>query len=1439
MRLCPWWLVFTLLLGGASGGARKGGTTTLLLHKRSRVRHEATPSLVRNAELLRSWSSQGQAVQLLVANVALATLRCLASMGQPRARAIQERLSRNLDDGLLAPLPEQSMPSISALLHLGVSLLLPLLLASFMETHGWIERWVRYRRAPSLQEADAVFIPSSQNGRGAVAKLRAAGHIPPSFRAQLLDPTNSTLLNLHPGPSPSCNSKSVGGARTFALEEREYLLLPRRGRKGRVNIIPVQPAVDGTLASRQDLMAHAARGLTSDQAAQRLTLYGTNTLALPLPSVAVLLARRFLGPFSLLQMSSQFLAVLEEHWFLPFARILSTVLSEGVQIARDVYSSKLLRDAAASPSPTSDARENPEWDRAFSRVRRDGNWTVISTAALVPGDVIALPSARSSGRPRQQYRVPCDCLLLEGAALVSEAAQTGESAPQSKTAWAGEHGAAFSCEKCRGNVLLSGSAVIQTTPSPHSPVTALVLRTGFHSSQGALLHKGTRSGAESTLAAHHNNDAHRLAALLTAWAFLCSIYVASQARARGRDSFSVAVQITRLALSVVPPELQCEVGYCVHSRVRQMARQSGIYCIEPGRLTAAGMVTVCVLDKTGTITADDMVVEGCYPGPCDAEAESLHSAHPVHRLGLLSSSLRNQACLASCHSLVLLRGESEGQGAEGGRLVGDPMEAATLQGLAGGPGRWACDGDCARLLQAGGTEGGDCAVLTPTRVFAFDPTSRLMTVVSAVNVTNAAHPLLAALGTSSPQPLSLVSTKGSPEAVLPRLHSSQREDPAFCRWFHATHRLLSQRGLRVLAVASRVDPTADVTAAQQAGAHEVGSDAAAQRRHYEHNLVFSSFLAFHCPVRADSAEAVGLLKAAGVEVVMCTGDGLGTAVHVARSVGVGFEGTSNSTSSGTRNNSNSGTATDYAELCLEEGVLLWRNADGEAIYRHGFSSGPRAQDEEEVGEDIKAKASLHGALLPMSAYELRVLGCQTLATTGPVLAHCLLSPALVRDVLHCSVFARVDPDAKALLVRAYQGRCRGAGGKGDGAAEVVLMCGDGSNDVGALRAADVGLALLGGFGLQNVEKDAAAPPSSTPSMPPPARKSAPPKAPFDRQAQTARVRARVEALAAAHRKSAQQQGRYTWGISEYFKALRETAREEWALGLALSANSTHASADASPSAGAVAALLGALPPPDNGGLSIGDASVAAPFTSTRPTLLCVVDLVRAGRAAQSQVVQAHLQVALDCIMCGHALSFGYLRGIHKSAKHYYVQVALSAILTAATEAVPLLGRHEMAGRPPPRGIFRPALLALLAAQSGGYMLVLWAALGMSPGLPPSLPSAPPTDGAGNRPDKAKFAPSRAATVAALVDLLRTALTPSLSHLGRPWQPAVSKVTALRLASRCGLEGLAMLVAVLCVRGVGLLDLVPLGWAGMRLGAMLALLTAALNAVARNTLYKLH
>ena len=58
------------------------------------------------------------------------------------------------------------------------------------------------------------------------------------------------------------------------------------------------------------------------------------------------------------------------------------------------------------------------------------------------------------------------------------------------------------------------------------------------------------------------------------------------------------------------------------------------------------------------------------------------------------------------------------------------------------------------------------------------------------------------------------------------------------------------------------------------------------------------------------------------------------------------------------------------------------------------------------------------------------------------------------------VYARLSPAQKEQIihsVKKFQDAC-------------TLMCGDGGNDVGALKEADVGLALLSGFGNANVDK---------------------------------------------------------------------------------------------------------------------------------------------------------------------------------------------------------------------------------------------------------------------------------------------------------------------------------------------------------------------------------
>ena len=119
----------------------------------------------------------------------------------------------------------------------------------------------------------------------------------------------------------------------------------------------------------------------------------------------------------------------------------------------------------------------------------------------------------------------------------------------------------------------------------------------------------------------------------------------------------------------------------------------------------------------------------------------------------------------------------------------------------------------------------------------------------------------------------LLAVKGSPEATLPLaeywLRGTERVpvDRALRSELLAKAREFGRRGLRVLAVCEReVEPGA-------------GFDLSRLEA-----LTFRGFIAFSDPVRPTSAQAVADLRAAGVEVVMLTGDHPSTAEAVAREV---------------------------------------------------------------------------------------------------------------------------------------------------------------------------------------------------------------------------------------------------------------------------------------------------------------------------------------------------------------------------------------------------------------------------------------------------------------------------------------------------------------------------------------------------------------------------
>jgi magnesium-transporting ATPase (P-type) len=457
-------------------------------------------------------------------------------------------------------------------------------------------------------------------------------------------------------------------------------------------------------------------------------------------------------------------------------------------------------------------------------VIRDGHRLTIPAEDIVPGDIVVLEAGD---------RVPADLRLLRQRSLrIAEAALTGESVavekhvdPVAPDAPLGDRQSmAYSGTLVTGGQGI-GVAVATGAATELGRISALLEEVGRL--ETPLTRQMDRFASALTLVII------AVCLLVFAWAYLRHDYGLAAA-------FMVVVG---LAVAAIPEGLPAILTITLAIGVGRMARRNAIVRRLPA-VETLGSVSVICSDKTGTLTRNEMMVAGVVTAD-DACAVTGTGYEPVGSFlcGAVEVEPRERPALDALARAAVLCNDAELRNTAGVWTIdGDPMEAA---------------------LVAFGVKAGHEA----------DRLRRELPRDDAIPF-DAAHRFMATLHHDhTGEAFALI--KGAPEQVL-QMCVEQRTGPgsaplAQAFWLEQIERLATQ-GQRVLAFAMRSMPAGKTSLAFE----DVQSGA-----------TFLGLTGMIDPPRAEAIEAVSDCAAAGIRVVMITGDHARTAQAIARQLGLG------------------------------------------------------------------------------------------------------------------------------------------------------------------------------------------------------------------------------------------------------------------------------------------------------------------------------------------------------------------------------------------------------------------------------------------------------------------------------------------------------------------------------------------------------------------------
>lgn len=742
-------------------------------------------------------------------------------------------------------------------------------------------------------------------------------------------------------------------------------------------------------------------GIDSEEKSYRDVVFGQNLIDIEQKSIFRLLVDEAFHPFYVFQIASLILWSFDQYYYYAAAIFFMSVGSIVTTLVETRSTMKRLREISRFVCDV--------------RVLRNGFWRNVDSNELVPGDIYEVSDPSLS-------QFPADSLLLGGDCIVNESMLTGESVPVSKTPATDETlqkldlSASTAVPEVAKHFLFCGTKIIrarrpQEDPDQEAVALAMVVRTGFNTTKGALVRSmlfPKPSGFK------FYRDSFRYISVMACVALVGFAASLVNFIRLELEWHLIIVRALDLITIVVPPALPATLSIGTNFALGRL-KSKQIFCISPQRVNVAGKLDIMCFDKTGTLTEEGLDVLGVRVVSRETnkftnlitDSDEL-AANQTRNDGAKPPTDTREAALytmATCHSLRTVDGEA----------VGDPLDLKMFEFT-----RWSFEEG---NIGGGGADDEEQGTLHPsiarppvgTKSYADasgQPTGQssslelgVLKSFEFVSHLRRASVIVRIFGRQSGD----IFVKGAPECMReicrPESFPTDYEE-LLAQYTH--------KGYRVIGCAAKHIKKLSWVKAQKMKRHDVESD-----------LEFVGFIIFENKLKPTTAVVLEELRESNIGTVMVTGDNILTAISVARESGM------------------IGKSAHCFIPRFETGhsrdpnaSLHWESIDNPAFKLDSRTLLPLPPPPE--GD----------ASLP---YEISNLRNYSIAVSGDVFRWVIdyAPPEVMRRMLVTGkVFARMSPDEKHELVEKLQSIDYSCG-----------FCGDGANDCGALKAADVGISL--------------------------------------------------------------------------------------------------------------------------------------------------------------------------------------------------------------------------------------------------------------------------------------------------------------------------------------------------------------------------------------------